>query len=59
MIALDIDRESLVNKSMEIQIRNKFQLIDRIRSAIFTIDVDIELTKEQTKSLISSAWLVN
>ena len=59
MIALDIDGESLVNKSMEIRIRNKFQLIDPIRSAIFTIDVDIELTKEQTNSLISSAWLVN
>lgn len=47
MIALNIDGESLVNKAMEIRIRNKFQLIELIRSVIFTIDVDIELAKEQ------------
>lgn len=46
MIALNIDGESLVNKAMEVQIRNKFQLLDLIRSAIFTISVDIERAKE-------------
>lgn len=37
MIALNIDGESLVNKAREIRVRNKFQLIELIRSAIFTL----------------------
>lgn len=47
MIAVNFEGKIIVNKAMEIRTKNKLLLIELIRAAIFIMNSDLELAKEQ------------
>lgn len=47
MIAVNFEGEIIVNKAMEIRAKNKLQLIELLRDAIFIMSSDLELAEEK------------